>query len=288
MKKLTTVPAELFDNLELFPEPFFKRFNLEKAEQAVTFPEQEAKIYSFPTLFNQVQFGMGVFTCDYNNAQSLLPAGLKPVKAFGGRALAIISSYEYRKIHQMTPYNELLVVLPVLNTNTPGKVWDLPMLPSMVPGYNGFGFFTLALPMSSEENKHRGLQLWGLPKTLHDIEIGQADGKMTTTVFDDNGENIITLNIPMAGKTKATTMANKLFSEKDGKLVMSQNHLYAEMNENKHLSRLFSVSDKTDTVKLGQHKIADQLRFLKLSHDPIITRYTNDLKSCLFLPNQGK
>lgn len=286
MKKLTTVPHGLIDNLELFDDPFFSGRTLTPADQAVTFPEQEAKIYSFPTFFNQVQFGMGVFTCDYKKAQSLLPAGLQPVKAFGGRALAIIASYEYRKIHQMTPYNELLVMLPVLNNNVPGKVWDLPMLPSLVPGYNGYGYYTLALPMSSEENKHRGHQLWGLPKTLHDIEIGQADGKMKTTVFDDDGKAIISLNIPMAGKTKATQMLNKLFSEKDGKLVTSENHLFADMNENKHLSRLFSNDNKTGTVELGQHEIADKLRYLQLAPDPIITRYTNDLKTCLFLPKK--
>ncbi|MEH6344359.1 MAG: acetoacetate decarboxylase family protein [Bermanella sp.] len=283
MLPLNEIPDSLISNKHLFEDVFFKSYPLRPAPQDLTLPDGRRRNYQFPTYFDKVQFSAGVFLCDYEQAVKHMPSSdITPVSALGKRAMLIVASYQYRNIHQMKGYNEVLVMIPVMH-----KGLRIPLLPPLIPGYPGAGYYIIALPMASLENMLRGQQFWGLPKAMHEVDI-EADGHHCVTNIKSEDEQDFVMRIPRQGKTKKTNRKSRVFSIKDNKQIQFATHFKGDCQYTTNWNVLFRPN-KADSnlgcLELGDSPLAETLKALKINPVPFQTTYCNDLKSCLFLPD---
>ncbi len=282
MLPIIEIPDSLISNQHLFEDAFFKSYPLRPAPQDLTLPDGRRRNYQFPTYFDKVQFSAGVFLCDYEQAAKHMPhSEITPVSALGKRAMVIIASYQYRNIHQMKGYNEVLVMIPVIH-----KGVNVPLLPPLIPGYPGAGYHIVALPMTSLENMLRGQQLWALPKTLHEVIIDSDESNCVTRI-NNEGELDFNLRIPKHGKTKKTNQKSRVFSMKDNHQIQFKTHFKGVSQNTTNWDVLFrpwKVAANLKYLELGGSPLAEMLKALKINPIPFQTRYCNDLKSCLFLP----
>ncbi len=283
MLPLLEIPKSLISNQHLFTDAFFKSYPLRPSPQDLTLPDGRCRNYQFPTYFDKVQFSAGVFLCDYEQAVKHMPnSDTKPVSALGKRAMVVVASYQYRNIHQMKGYNEVLVMIPVIH-----KGVSVPLLPPLIPNYPGAGYYIIALPMTSLENMLRGQQLWGLPKTLHEVAIDAPESSCVTQIKSE-GELDFILRIPMHGKTKKTNQKSRVFSIKDNNKIQFKTHFKGVSQNTTNwnvLIRPKKVAKDLRYLELGDSPLAETLKTLKINPVPFQTRYCNDLKSCLFLPD---
>ncbi len=287
MLPLLEISKSLISNQHLFTDTFFKSYPLRPSPQDLTLPDGRCRNYQFPTYFDKVQFSAGVFLCDYEQAANHMPnSNTKPVSALGKRAMVVVASYQYRNIHQMKGYNEVLVMIPVVNKEV-NKGVNIPLLPPLIPGYPGAGYHVVALPMTSLENMLRGQQFWGLPKALHEVVIDASESSCVTHIKSE-GELDFVLRIPIHGKTKKTNQKNRVFSIKDNNQIQFKTHFKGVSQNTTNwnvLIRPKKVAKDLRCLELGDSPLAETLKTLKINPVPFQTRYCNDLKSCLFLPD---
>ena len=63
----------LLKNEAKFQDPFFRRFHLREAPVPFQLDEKISKSYLFPIFYADVTCAMGIFMCDYDKAQAILP-----------------------------------------------------------------------------------------------------------------------------------------------------------------------------------------------------------------------
>ncbi len=287
MLPLLEIPDSLISNQHLFVDAFFKSYPLRPSPLDLTLPDGRCRNYQFPTYFDKVQFSAGVFLCSYEQAAKHMPnADIKPVSALGRRAMVVVASYQYRKIHQMKGYTEVVVMIPVVNKEV-NKGLNIPLLPPLIPGYPGAGYHVVALPMTSLENMLRGQQFWGVPKTLHEVLIDHDGGNCVTRIQNEGGLDFI-LRIPRRGKIKNTDQKSRVFSMINNKPIQFKTHFKGMSQNTTNWSVLFrpwKEAGNAESLELGRSPLAKVLKGLEINPEPFQTRYCNDLKSCLFLPD---
>src|SRR5262245_671199 len=115
MHATTAVRHDMPQNQERFQEPFFKRFALRPTKRTLELEGGIAKTYDFPTLYADVGCAIGIFMCSFDAARAIMPhPKILPVRMPLGRSLVIFSCYEYRNVHQVWPYNEIAMTIPVM------------------------------------------------------------------------------------------------------------------------------------------------------------------------------
>ena len=106
----------LLKNEAKFRDPFFRRFHLREAPVPFQLDEKISKSYLFPIFYADVTCAMGIFMCDYDKAQAILPhPRIKPVKMTKGRSLVLFSCYEYKNVMNVKPYNEIAMTIPAVS-----------------------------------------------------------------------------------------------------------------------------------------------------------------------------
>lgn len=264
------------ESLESFSDPFFDQFPLSQGKHQITLPNGDIKHYLFPTYFSDVTMSAGIFSCNLQKVrQRISDSRLKPVPTFPGRSMVVIVNYHYGKIHQMQPYNETLIMVPVVLDRL-----VTPLIPALFSNYPGAGYYMLALPMNSTENQIRGETIWGLPKTLHKIEHQRKNHDRVTKIYSSPDEIDIEMTLPMIGRSKQRQQTGKVYSYLNGDLIKFHSVFSGEIRSQMHL---FNQNHKG--LRLGKGPISDLLRRLDVNPKPFMTRSCEGLKSCLFLPD---
>ncbi|UAA39618.1 acetoacetate decarboxylase family protein [Paraneptunicella aestuarii] len=283
MKLNTQLTEELVANEDKFNTPFFQRFKLRRANAPLQLNENIQKDYLFPTFYNNVTCAQAIFLCDYKAAQSLMPhPKMKPVRVPGGRSLVVFSSYIYRDVMHIAPYNEIAMTIPVQIDPT----YSIPLLPMLIPGYPGFGYYVFNMPVTSLENRIRGNNIWGLPKVLHNIEIEQQSNQVRTTASDEEGNNYIQLDVPTDLKyaeLQHFDVKTHLYSVLNNQLLKSKTCFTGEFLVQKNMSRLWKKSGNTPALQIGTGKFAEQLRALNIDPYPFQTRFCTNMQACFDL-----
>ena len=210
---------ELIDNSDQFTDSFYQRYNLKKAPQPIQLTSEISKDYLFPTFYGDVTCAIAIFFCDYKAAQKLLPhPSFVPVKATKGRAVVILSCYEYKNVLGVAPYNEIAMTIPMMLN--PG--FNPPILPLVMKSFKNFGYHVFSMPVTSEENRLRGVNIWGLPKVTEDIDIQIENGQCITKAKDENGKVYFDLTVPTEGKKQHFDESGYLYSILNGEVHKSQ------------------------------------------------------------------
>ena len=291
MNAIADIERTLHDNPDRFARPFFEHHPQNEDPRAIALPGGVERRYRFPVYFGNVTCAVAAFLCDHESAAALLPhPSMVPVRMPRGRAVVVISNYIYRDISNGLPgYNEVAMNIPVI---LDGRR-SLPVLPLVLP-HPSAAYYPFAVPCGSLENKIRGQAFWGVPKTLHDIDITVANGTCAVRAVDESGSLTFALSIPTRGKPSQRRETAVVCSLLEGELARSHTTFTGEFNVHMRARALWSrgetVGDGGTTrpgaIELGGSPIADTLRRLKLESEPFQTRFAPSIQSVLALPHQ--
>jgi hypothetical protein len=282
MKPNFNLTPEMPDNAGDFNSDFYKRFTLRKNTQPLKISDEISKDFSFPTFYNNVSCGIGIFMCSYEKALQLLPhPSMKPVKMPGERAVVVFSCYEYKNVMNMNPYNEIAMTIPLLMDGG----LSVPILPLVSKAFKNFGYHVFSMPVTSEENRIRGQKLWGIPKVTERLDIKQKDGFSTTVAFDSNDREYFRLRIPMDGKPQSFDETGHLYSIRDNDIIKAQTNFKGDFKVNKHMGLLLSKDKKSNSplLTLGDSPRAEVLKSLEIEESVFQTRWTPSMEACFDL-----
>jgi hypothetical protein len=273
------------NNSALFKDDFYSRFSLRP--HTLQLNETIEKTYMFPTFYGNVTQVVAIYLCSYERACELLPhPKLKPVSMGKGRSLVIFSCYEYKQVHQVSPYNEIAMTLPVLANPSV----NIPILPMVIPGlFKKFGYYVFSMPVTSHENQIRGNKLWGLPKVTQEIDFRTEDGFHICNAREEDGEPYFELKVPMIGKTMHCDESGYLYSQRQGSMLKSKTCFTGTYNITKYMDRLFTKAQaQTDHLWLGDTPCGNRIRNLELDSHPFQFRYAEHVRSCFDLPDTSQ
>jgi len=281
MQPNTHLDPGLVDNAEGFTDRFFERFKQRQAPTPLELTDSLSKSYSFPTFYADVTCALAILLCDYQRACALLPhPSMRPVRMTRGRAIVLLSCYEYKKVMNIAPYNEIAMTIPIMvDASAP------PVLP-LVMDLKGKGYYVFSMPVTSLENQIRGTRIWGLPKIVEEIDISTDGSSCTTVARDADGDAYFELTVPTAGKRKHFDETGSLYSLLDGELLRSQTCYKGDFNVTTNPSQLWRKGRRarTPALKLGSSARADALKSLEIEDVAFQFRYAHSMKSCFDLP----
>ncbi|WP_281559642.1 acetoacetate decarboxylase family protein [Thalassomonas sp. RHCl1] len=285
MQPNNTLDSELVANEALFTDSFFQQFTLRKNKQPLQLNETISKDYQFPTFYGNVTCAIGVFLCDYQQAQQLLPhPKMKPVAMPKGRALVTFSCYEYQNVMGIAPYNEIAMTIPVMVD----PAINIPVLPMVMDGFSKFGYYVFHMPVTSLENRIRGNKIWGLPKVVDTVDIKVEDGISKTRATDEQGNFYFSLEVPTQGKPTHFDVRSNLYSRLDQDLLQSPTQFKGDFNVIKYMDRLWKRGGADPGVlKIGEGPYGDMLKKLKIEPQPFQFRYAHHMNACFDLPNEN-
>lgn len=281
MKTNNSLDTGLIDNRDSFTDPFFQRFEVRPAATPLTLRDGLSKTYSFPTFYADVTCAIAIFLCDYQRAAAIMPhPSMQPVRMPRGRSVVLLSCYEYKKVMNIAPYNEIAMTIPIMvNGYAP------PVLP-LVMDLKKKGYYVFSMPVTSLENQIRGTGIWGLPKIVEQIDVSADDDRCTTVARDDNDNTYFELTVPTTGSPKHFDETGYLYTLLDGKLLKSQTFFKGDFNVTTNPSRLWRKGQRavTPALKLGNSPRADALKSLEIEEIAFQFRYARSMNSCFDLP----
>lgn len=284
MQTNTRLEPGLVDNAHQFGDPFFSRFEPRPAAP-LALRDGLAKTYSFPTFYADVGCAIAIFLCDYRRAVAVLPHhSMRPVRMTRGRAVVIISCYEYRTVMNLAPYNEIAMTIPVMVGGSAPPV--LPLLMNLPRK----GYYVFSMPVTSLENQIRGTRIWGLPKIVEAIDITTADGTCTTVARDADGEPYFRLTVPTSGTPRHFDETGQLYSVLEGELLKSRTCFKGDFKLTTEPSLLWrkGMQAEEPALRLGASPRADVLRSLEIEEVPFQFRYCPSMVSCFDLPSERR
>ena len=281
MQPNTRLQPGLIDNTGDFTDPFFNRFDLRPAPTPLELAEGVSKTYSFPTFYADVTCAIAIFLCDFRRAQEMMPhPSMRPVRMPRGRAVVLLSCYEYKKVMNITPYNEIAMTIPIMVDG-----WAPPVLP-LVMDFSKQGYYVFSMPVTSLENQIRGTRFWGLPKIVEEIDVTTGDTTCTTVARDGNGDVYFELTVPTTGQQKHFDETGHLYSLLDGRLLKSRTCFDGDFNVTTDMSLLWNKGRPAanPALKLGTSPRAEALKKLEIEETAFQFRFASSMNSCFDLP----
>lgn len=287
MKPTWKIPDEMLANEDEFLNDFFSRFRLRHAPSPIELEEGKIKNYRFPSFYGDVTQAVAIFLCDYQKTAVLIADKLhpkvKPVKISKGRSLIAFSCYEYKKVMNIRPYNEIAMAIPVMVNAR----FNPPLLP-MITSLPRFGYYIAGMPVTSYENMLRGHNIWGLPKVTHQIDVIRQGDDCTTIAYEEAGEPYLTITVPMSGARAEFDEKSNLYTRHNGRICQCETNFKGAFNITKHSELLFKKGIKPEKTYLtiGDSPSAAFLRQLDIEEHPFQLRYAEHVSSCFDLPKE--
>ena len=281
MQPNTRLEPGLIDNHEEFGDPFFQRFTPRPALKPLDLGDGISKAYSFPTFYADVTCAIAILLCDYRRAVAMMPhPSMQPVRMPRGRAVVLLSCYEYKKVMNIAPYNEIAMTIPVMVGGSAP-----PLLP-LVMDFKKKGYYVFSMPVTSLENQIRGTRIWGLPKIVEEIDVVTDNDTCTTVARDDTGDVYFELRVPTGGSPKHFDETGHLYSLLDGNLLKSRTNFKGDFNVTTNANLLWKKGQHCETpaLRLGGSPRADILRGLEIEESAFQFRYASSMNSCFDLP----
>jgi len=204
------------------------------------------------------------FSAPAAKVQEALPSDkLKPVQFMPGTAAIALAAMEYRHIDSLAPYNEFGIMVPVVYQTAD----NVPGLP---------GLYVLHLPVTTEEARLGGVEIYGYPKFIAEISFEDADEIHRCRVRAE-GKDIITLEVrKLAREPQSSEFCT--YTVKDGQLLRTLVQQQGQVG----------ASDVRGgaSYTLGDHPIAEELRALGMDKTSVLHQYAPQLQSMLHLPGE--
>ena len=212
-----------------------------------------------PILYFDVSTLLAFFVTSRDAVEAKLSGtGLRPALTIGGRALAGIAHYEYRKTG-VGSYNEVGLALPVLPEGALAPRNPIQALYGSVDERH-LGFYVLDLPVTTPLANAGGRELWGYPKFVAPIPFRLDRKSFESSVIDPEGDgDIFTLSGRLLPSLPAPPMSLVLYSHHQGNLLRTTVNVRGRMNLRPGRSLQLRVGEST-------HGMARNLRDLGLDN----------------------
>lgn len=209
------------------------------------------RVVEFPVEYDASVGGI-VAVADYDALDRVTPERLAPVRAGRGAGLVVFAGIDYSRVGDFDPYGEFAVIVPV-SRHTLGGV---PLSAGTVGGWIHW------LPVTTEPARLLGVDGWGYPKTVADIEFETVAGD--TDASDGgrrvrrcrvavDGEEVLTLSVRI-GRTRSVETSATSYTEHAGALLATTVDLAGPAGGR--------PLDSGVHLALGSHDRADDLRDL--------------------------
>ncbi|MFB6157551.1 MAG: acetoacetate decarboxylase family protein [Haloferacaceae archaeon] len=184
-----------------------------------------------------------------------LPPGLSPVRVAPGRAAVLLLAVDYRRVGVpgLDSYDEFGVVLPATLSSAPGR---------------GLGGYVDALPVTTEPARALGVEVWGYPKSVAEIDV--EHGRRTRATVRVDGERVVTL-VVRRPRTITTGVRARSYTTRDGRLLAERVRLFGSVGA-WPLSRAAAV-DVGDGPRVADLRALDlgERSLLRLAGDGAVT-----------------
>lgn len=152
-------------------------------------------VMALPTRYTDAGCVMATFEVDWDAANALIEApDLDLVRLPNGKALMNVVVYEYRRLTNGTPYNEAGIALLV---NPQG--YPLPADPQaaldLPADRRQLGDYIVDLPVTTAPACKAGIDLWGYPKFVTNIDFALEGKSFAGTVHDPEREDEFILKL---------------------------------------------------------------------------------------------
>jgi len=263
---------------DVFSTPFFRQHPPGRKHE-ITDHTGAPRVYTFPTLFTHSPTAMLLFTADLARVRAhVAPSGLEPVRVAPDRCLVAIASYSYGAISDgMKPYNELALGIPVSTSR-------VPLVPALLrSAWRSFGVFVLDLPVDSAENCRRGVEIWGLPKTMKTFNYEDVGDQRMIELRDGNAL-CMRVTFARGGRPRTVAETNQIYSMKNGRLLSTRVFIHGAAWEYTPLSPLAARC----SVEFGTHGLYSAFAGFDLSSRPVLVREFAAASTALYLPEDAR
>ncbi|KML53707.1 acetoacetate decarboxylase [Burkholderia cepacia] len=157
-----------------------------------------------------------LFLAPLDRLQTLLPVPLEPLRALPGRGLVALTFFSY-SVCDNDPYDEVSVAVVIRRPGAKGS-YALELIDSM--RRRSFFAHVLALPVTTEIARVRGVHGYQLPKWLADIDVN-IGATASARIAGPGGRPDLSLSVPLPALTHVasqsqmgtTTMINRIDGE---------------------------------------------------------------------------
>ncbi len=202
-----------------------------------------------PILYRDISVIIATFSAPTLKLKQLLPTSkLVPVEMFPGRGLLGFLAADYRDT-SIGPYKEFMIIIPARYRPR----FNPPLLPALRMGASlSMEAFIWQLPITSEVGMHAGIDIWGLPKFMAEIDFTE-DEKTISCDLSEGGKRILTLEMKKHPARMKTYFDFTMFSVKDNELLRT--HV---QGISPSLGRSFRPGGAS--LVLGEHPLCREIR----------------------------
>ncbi len=233
--------------------------------------EKQGYVFKVPSFYYDNLSMNAVFTASTNKVRSYLPhPDMHPVEIFPGRCLLSFTAFEYRKT-DLDPYNEFSI--GVLIEFQKRSIPFAGALRKILK--REFSLYVWHLPVTTEIARVGGVEFFGYPKFIADIEFTRSGDKLRCDL-SEKGSRILS----MEGKMLPTEPGKRLryiTYSLNGGVPLVTNICVNPLQ--------FAQSRASDAVSLeidGDHPIAKELQEIDISDTPTAYQYSPNNEAILF------
>jgi hypothetical protein len=202
-----------------------------------------------PILYRDVFAVAGIFVAPTLPLKNLLPTNkLAPAEILPGKGLLAFIAFDYRDT-SIGPYRELGIAIPARYEPR----FNPPLFPALrMAASLSFEAYVWQLPVTSEIALHAGIDIWGYPKFLADIDFTD-DAKMVSCTLSENGQRILTLEVNLSAPKTKTYFDLNTYTVKDRELFFTSiKGLSGSMGR--------SFRPGAASLTLGEHPLSRKIR----------------------------
>lgn len=230
------------------------------------------RVGKLPVFYYDNSSMTAVFTASTKQVRALLPdPQMHPIELLPGRCVVAFSAFEYRDT-DIDPYNEFSIsfLMSYGRRTLPG----MHLLRGLAS--RCFEAYVWKLPVTTEIARWGGVELYGYPKFLADIDFKRHTGH-TTCTLSEGGRLILSLQGQALEGGPAKPLRYRAYSMKNGIPLCA--NVYTNP-----LEYAQTMSPNAASLVLGDHDIARQLQALDLSSSPLMFQYCPRNELVLFGP----
>lgn len=242
-------------------------------------PLSTGDVNHLPVKYFDASSLIAFFLVDYKKAQQVVRSHqVEVIKLARNKALFSIAFYDYRELTDGNPYFEVSPVILVRPKQAGYHAKSkLPLLDMALPtDRRNTGFWVVDLPVTDKLACVAGVEGWGYPKFVTEIDFRLSDDGFMGAVKhpQDNTQDIVRLQGQFGNRVPAPWSDLVLYSELDGDLIRATSNTRTING-----AKLAGKGDFVLTVGQSTHPMAQRLRQLGVDGaQPLSVTYTDSLQ----------
>jgi hypothetical protein len=233
--------------------------------------EQAGRKFKLPVFYYDNTSITAIYTASTSKVKKLLPhRAMNPIEMLPGKSMVAFTAFEYRKT-DIDPYNEFSIAFLT--------AFDKPQIPGLTALWQlarrCFTAYVWKLPVTTEIARFGGVEMYGYPKFLADITFERGT-EWIECRLSEKGEGILALKGKILPTARGKITRFITYSILDG-IPVTANVVVDP------LEFAQSRDSQSAILELGaKHAIADALREIELSSNPIVYQFSPVTEAVLF------